>query len=225
MLKGGLMPPTWNCEIGLGPEFTGVDLHEKDFARETNHDEQNTSNLWKYIEAPQSSVIHHFKRSSIYFLINPGPAAQLSSINIIATASTNRGDVIKVTLPVLSTINIDKTLQHLAVKSALVELEIRADQHKPHETVDDSVASQNAVFLGKLYSISSRWTNFVATNSDGSIARAIDSYDALASDLHLLTVPQQRNTSSHIFSGVLKNGSGSMSPEPVSEGGSPVRLV
>lgn len=194
MLKGALMPPTWNCGIDLGPQFIRLDLNEDSFPWDKKKDKRNTSNSWEYIQAPQSPSIHHFKQSSIFCLLNTGSAAPLSSVTITATAGANRGDVIKATLPVLSIATPDRTLQHLAVKSALLDLDIRADQQQPHDAADDSVASRNAVLLGKLYSVTSRWTSFVATNRDGSVARPIDSYDALAGDLHLLTAPKSYTT-------------------------------
>ena len=82
------------------------------------------------------------------------------------------------------------------MKSALLDLDIRADQQQLHDAADDSVASRNAVLLGKLYSVTSRWTSFVATNRDGSVAHPIDSYDALAGDLHLLAAPKPYTTPS-----------------------------
>jgi hypothetical protein len=196
MLKGALMPPTWNCEIDLGPQFIRLDLNEDSFPWDKKNDKRNASNSWECIQAPQSPSIHHFKQSSIFCLLNTGSAAPLSSVTITATAGANREDVIKATLPVLSIATPDRTLQHLAVKSALLDLDIRADQQQPHDAADDSVASRNAVLLGKLYSVTSRWTSFVATNHDGSVARPIDSYDALSGDLRLLTAPKPYTTPS-----------------------------
>lgn len=191
MLKGVLMPPTWTCDIDLGPQLTRLDLKDESFASDINNDQRSTLNTLDYIQAPHSPSIHHFKQSSVFFLLKTGSTAPLSAVTIVATAGANGGDVITASLPVIPTVTSDRTLQHLTVKSALLDLEIRADQQQPHDPAEDSVASRNAVLLGKLYSVTSRWTSFVATNRDGSVARVIDSYDALAGDLHLLTAPKQ----------------------------------
>lgn len=214
MLKGALMPPTWNCEIDLGPQFIRLDLNEDSFPWDKKNDKRNASNSWEYIRAPQSPSIHHFKQSSIFCLLNTGSTAPLSSVTITATAGANRGDVIKATLPVLSIATPDRTLQHLAVKSALVDLDIRADQQQPHDAADDSVASRNAVLLGKLYSVTSRWTSFVATNGDGSVAHPIDSYDALAGDLHLLAAPKPYTTPFRSLLSELRPGQSTVASTP-----------
>jgi hypothetical protein len=42
------------------------------------------------------------------------------------------------------------------MKSALLDLEIRADQQQLHDAAEDFIASQNVVLLRKLYSVTSR---------------------------------------------------------------------
>lgn len=100
------------------------------------------------------------------------------------------------------------------MKSALLDLDIRADQQQLHDAADDSVASRNAVLLGKLYSVTSRWTSFVATNRDGSVARPIDSYDALAGDLHLLAAPKPYITPSRSWLSGLRPGQSKVASTP-----------
>lgn len=190
MLKSALMPPTWACQINLGPQFTRLDLLDDDFKSEKNRALQRDDNTFGYIQAPHSPTIHHFRQSSIFFLLKTSFATRLSEVTIVATAVANGGRAITVNLPVLCTASPDPTLQHLTAKSSLLDLELRADQQQLHDLTENSVARLNGIFLGKLYSITSRWTSFVATNGDGSESHAIDSYYALAGDLQLLTSPK-----------------------------------
>ena len=185
MLKGALMPPIWNCQLDLGSQFTRRDLYKDGFILDNK---QRTPNTQSYIQATQSPSAHHFKQSSVFFLLDTGPKTALSSVTVTAAPGTNQGDSVTVTLPVLSTATPDRTLQHLAVKSALLDLDSRADQQQTTDANGDSVTRRNAVSLGTMYSVTSMWTSFVATNCEGSVDRPIDSYDATAGDLHLLTM-------------------------------------
>jgi hypothetical protein len=196
MLKGALMPPTWNCEIDLGCQFTPRDLCVDSFAPDVKDMKQTASKSSGYIAAPRSPLMHHFKQQSVFFLLDIGSLAPPLSVIITATAKGNGLEapaVVKATLPVLCTMTPNRTLQHLVVKSALLELDMRVDQQQSPglDPIDDSMACSNAVLLGKQYSVTSRWTSFVATDSGATIINAIDSYNAPASVLHLLTSPQK----------------------------------
>ena len=56
MLKGALMPPTWNCEIDLGPQFIHLDLNEDSFPWDkkrtngTRRTRGNTSRLHSHLQ-------------------------------------------------------------------------------------------------------------------------------------------------------------------------------
>ncbi|KAK3367386.1 von Willebrand factor type A domain-containing protein [Lasiosphaeria ovina] len=187
MLKGALMPPTWSCQVDLGPQFTRRNLYDNSFALlpDTESDgKQPAPDSLEYVQAPESPLMHHFKQTSVFLLLKTGSAALPSEVTVTATAGgTSREGVVKAALPVLSTATTESHLQHLAVKAALLDLDLRADQEQStQENFNDSVASRNAVSLGKSYSVTSRWTSFVATNQDGSVAHAVDSYNAALSD-------------------------------------------
>jgi hypothetical protein len=49
------------------------------------------------------------------------------------------------------------------VKAALVGLEAEVNQEKP-DTAQSDIGRQNAERLGKMYSIASKWTSFVAVD-------------------------------------------------------------
>lgn len=194
MLKGALMPPTWNCEIDLGRQFTPRDLCVDSFAPDVKDMKQTASKSSGYIAAPRSALVHHFKQQSVFFLLDIGSLVPPLSVIITATAKGSgleAAAVVKATLPVLCTMTPNRTLQHLVVKSALLDLDMRVDQQQSPglDPIDDSMACSNAVLLGKQYSVTSRWTSFVATDSSATIINAIDSYNAPASVLHLLTLP------------------------------------
>jgi Vault protein inter-alpha-trypsin domain/von Willebrand factor type A domain len=196
MLKGALMPPTWNCEIDLGHQFTPRDLCVDSFAPSVKDMKQTASESSGYIAAPRSPLTHHFKQQSVFFLLDTGSLAPPLSVMITATAKGNGLEalaVVKATLPVVCTMAPNRTLQHLVVKSALLELDMRVGQQQSPglDSIDDSMACSNAVLLGKQYSVTSRWTSFVATDSGATIINVIDSYNAPVSGLHLLTSPQR----------------------------------
>jgi Vault protein inter-alpha-trypsin domain/von Willebrand factor type A domain len=191
MLKGALMPTTWNCEIDLGSKFILLDLVQNEFPSDSKNDQGHSKNSdpFEYIQSQQYPSVHHYRQLSIFFLINGGSVAEISSVTITATAGTNREDMIKATLPVVHMVTYDKTLQNLTVKSVLLDLGIRMDQQISESSINDTTSSRNAVLLGKLYSVTSKWTSFVATNQDCSVVHSIDSYNALSCDLHLLSSP------------------------------------
>lgn len=116
-----------------------------------------------YIQAPYPTpAFHPFAYRSLFFLLNIGSKPPPTEVTLKPrNAGTKTGA--QHALQVQPTWTDRSTIHHLTVKAALVGLEAEVNQEKP-DTAQSDIGRQNAERLGKMYSIASKWTSFVAVD-------------------------------------------------------------
>ena len=209
MLKAALMPPSWNCEIDLGPQYTATDLCVDDLDSDVSSGRNVASNaLSTYIQAPRSAMVHHFRQQTFFFLLDLRSATPPTVLTVDAAATASRAKVSRLeTLPIESITTVTSAIQHLAAKAILLDLDMMAERQDFLDVgeSENPVAARNAVLIGKRYSITSRWTCFVATDQhDGGTINPIDIYSAPIGQTALPqlwgAVPQLPTTDSRSYS-------------------------
>ncbi|KAL1880746.1 hypothetical protein Daus18300_001360 [Diaporthe australafricana] len=141
-----------------------------------------------FVQAPRTIPwLHHFGQQSVYFLLNP--ASDKLPERVTVTARSQYGGTKTATLAVTEAASNNNTIQHLAAKAAVRDL----------ETQDTSGASspdqirKNAEQLCQMYSITSKWTSFVAVSHLQQSAESedveVNLYKAPLAELDLLTRP------------------------------------
>ncbi|KAH6892946.1 von Willebrand factor type A domain-containing protein, partial [Thelonectria olida] len=191
MLRGALMPKSWACEIDLGPGYAVKSLETDDLMKvEPNGgNASSVANLTGLIQAPRRiSALHHFTQKSVFFLIFSSKSAT-PPIEATVKAKADGGSTSTCSLPVVHTVEDASTIQHLSVKAALMDLESHTLQ-----SVSQTIVRQNAELLGEMYSISSKWTSFVAVDPATQAADEINMYKASVKELSLLTRPAHQET-------------------------------
>lgn len=159
MLHAGLMPSSWDFEFDLGQEFERKSLVE---CRIENHESpQATNELVPFIQAPYPTpAMHPFSYRSIFFLLDLGQRHPPSHVTLRSiTPKTNTQELRKLSVKPIWTNK--STMLHLATKSVLMGLDTLTREPGSDRTMLE-IARSNAEYLGALYSVTSRWTSFVA---------------------------------------------------------------
>ncbi|KAH7186194.1 von Willebrand factor type A domain-containing protein, partial [Fusarium flagelliforme] len=178
LTKSALEPDTWDCEIDIGDQFEQRSLIDYKL-----NDNTSVAQRVPYFQAPSAIAgLHPFRFNSIFFLIDVKSSGMLPSE--VAITTTTHGAKKKIyKLPVkLARIN-DGTMHQLAAKAVLMDLEERFKRGPSSSKLSSSrLAEENAQTIGTRYSITSKWTSFVAlphdepTNSKGNL---MEHYKAL----------------------------------------------
>lgn len=203
MLKGALSPASWKCEITL---FEFMESPKKPSTPETTEDLTGPAvslRLPAYIQAPYSlHSLHPFARSSIFFLFNRDQGPLPRAINV--KASTTSGETISVDMPVEHTKTKSPIINHLAAKSAILDLE--AGHSWIHAAASrsglflggklstpaalDDLARQEAERIGLKWKIAGKWTSFVAVDRDSHTEGLVRLYKPSRYELARLTRPR-----------------------------------
>ncbi|RKL39318.1 hypothetical protein BFJ72_g6790 [Fusarium proliferatum] len=158
LLKSALEPNSWSCDIDLGSQFERKDLTDFKLRDENALESGKTS----YIQAPfPISSLHPFSFASISFLIDLRHGGELPKT---VTISTTTAGAKKKTyeLPIETSSGSDGIIHQLVAKSVLLDLQ---DQIK-RGTAETKIAQENGENIGTMYSITSKWTSFVATSEN-----------------------------------------------------------
>lgn len=158
LLKSALEPNSWSCDIDLGSQFERKDLTDFKLRDENALESAKTS----YIRAPfPISSLHPFSFASISFLIDLRHGGELPKT---VTISTTTAGAKKKTyeLPIEASSGSDGTIHQLVAKSVLLDLQ---DQIK-RGTAETKIAQENGENIGTMYSITSKWTSFVAISEN-----------------------------------------------------------
>ncbi|CVK87263.1 related to Vault poly [Fusarium proliferatum] len=158
LLKSALEPNSWSCDIDLGSQFERKDLTDLKLRDEKALESGKTP----YIQAPfPISSLHPFSFASISFLIDLRHGGELPRT---VTISTTTAGAKKKTyeLAVEASSGSDDTIHRLVAKSVLLDLQ---DQIK-RGTAETKIAKENAENIGTMYSITSKWTSFVAISEN-----------------------------------------------------------
>lgn len=194
MLKGALMPTSWSYSISLGDQWREKRLDENIFSPQ--QPERTVPESLDRIPAPVGPSfvqaprvipsLHHFGQQSVYFLLenNSGKIPD----HVIITACSQYGGTKTATLAVTEATSTH-TVQHLAAKAVVRDLE---NQYIPEAALKIQIR-KNAEYLCQMYSISSKWTSFVAVSRLQQCAECedieISQYKAPLAELDLLTRP------------------------------------
>lgn len=163
MLRSALEPESWACDIVLGPEFQRRELVSLEFGASGTSTGQA---LIPYAQSPHPlPPLHPFRFTSVFFLINLQGRQNPMNVKVSTTSGSRaREHMLDVTL----SRNRAGALHHLAVKSALLDLENDMNLKK----VNSAEAKGNGELLGQRYSVASRWTSFIAVTGENSDAEA-----------------------------------------------------
>ncbi|KAI1067546.1 hypothetical protein LB506_003940 [Fusarium annulatum] len=158
LLKSALEPNSWSCDIDLGSQFERKDLTDFKLRDEKALESGKTP----YIQAPfPISSLHPFSFASISFLIDLRHGGEPPKT---VTISTTTAGAKKKTyeLPIETSSGSDGTIHQLVAKSVLLDLQ---DQIK-RGTAGTKIAQENGENIGTMYSITSKWTSFVAISEN-----------------------------------------------------------
>ncbi|KAF5246352.1 hypothetical protein FANTH_6867 [Fusarium anthophilum] len=158
LLKSALEPNSWSCDIDFGSGFERKSLIDYKVGEEDVPESGKTP----YIQAPfPISSLHPFSFASISFLIDLRHGGKLpKSVTISTTTAGAKKKTYE--LPVEISSDRDGTVHRLVAKSVLLDLQ---DQIKREET-ETQIAKVNAENIGTMYSITSKWTSFVAISEN-----------------------------------------------------------
>lgn len=157
-----IFPESLKCEIAI----TGLSQFGKSAAQKIP---RSSFHRPSYTQAPYLlDSLEYSAWHSVYFMI-PGNIKPLRTVNIAIT--TARG-VKEVNLPVHCWTPGKDIIHHLAAKSIMVDLETgdswvhKAFQSLPWTEEMDTNVRQEAERLGERWSISGKWTSYVAVDND-----------------------------------------------------------
>uniref|UniRef100_A0A0D2XU47 von Willebrand factor A domain-containing protein 5A n=1 Tax=Fusarium oxysporum (strain Fo5176) TaxID=660025 RepID=A0A0D2XU47_FUSOF len=158
LLKSALEPNSWSCDIDLGSGFERKNLVDYNLAHDNPADGSNIP----YIQAPfPISSLHPFSFASITFLVDlrhGGAIPKTVTINTTTLGAKRK----TYELPIEISSGSNGTIHRLVAKSVLLDLQ---DEMK-RGTSETNVGKANAENIGTTYSITSKWTSFVAVSEN-----------------------------------------------------------
>ncbi|KAF5237118.1 hypothetical protein FAUST_6258 [Fusarium austroamericanum] len=160
LLKSALEPDSWDCDIDIGHGFEQNSLMDVGFSSDIS-DTQRVP----YFQAPHTIVtLHPFKFTSVFFLINVKDRGILpQEITIITTTEGAKKKTYG--LPVTEALVRNKLMHRLAAKAVLMDLENTVKRESFRSTLVD----ENCQNIGTRYSVTSKWTSFVAVAQDAQV--------------------------------------------------------
>ncbi|KAF5587515.1 hypothetical protein FPANT_6860 [Fusarium pseudoanthophilum] len=158
LLKSALEPNSWSCDIDLGSGFERKRLVDHKLEPQTTGESDKTP----YIQAPfPISSLHPFIFASISFLIDVRHGGELpKTVTISTTTAGAKKRTYK--LPIEQAPGNDGTIHRLVAKSVLLDLQNEIKRG----TIETQIAKENAEHIGTKYSITSKWTSFVAVSEN-----------------------------------------------------------
>ncbi|UKZ82026.1 hypothetical protein TrVFT333_009808 [Trichoderma virens FT-333] len=171
MLRSVMEPDSWTCEIDLGPGFERRSLAACQFGADNRPD----SHLALYVQGPYPiPSLSPYRYKSFFFLLDMGSAELPTTLTIRTTTDAAKKKVYD--MDVKPAQLRAGTIHPLAVKMALLSLE---NEVKGIDASKEQ-ARINAEMLGTRYSISSKWTSFVAVADESrDLAHPIEVYKSV----------------------------------------------
>ncbi|KAJ5480023.1 hypothetical protein N7530_005532 [Penicillium desertorum] len=192
MLKAALTPPRLQCDVGIGewrPATTGT--------FEASKISYYKLKLPPCIQAPHHiPVLNAFSQFSLYYMLECGLDALPETVTV--TAVTDKGEKLTAQLP-LQKSGYQSGVHHLAAKALMNDYETgqswlhaanSALKSKEPE-IFDRLLEQDAQRLGQQWSITSKWTSFVAIDRDTAWRHEISLWKADGVDVSELTRPRK----------------------------------
>ncbi|MCJ1270732.1 hypothetical protein MMC22_010629 [Lobaria immixta] len=190
MLNGALTPSSWQCKVSLEPEIEPY-LAQVGGGTESNSDIQTPV----IVQAPfHIPTLHAFSRLSVFFIINRKMSLE-TSVKIQALAST--GETATFLLPLEKVEGRPTTIHYLAAKTLMNDFEAEQSWlHSEHDelrkrdsTAFDEIVQREAESLGRKWSITGRWTSFIAVNHIKKLENVVSLYRAERSNFSELSAP------------------------------------
>lgn len=195
MLNGALTPCSWQCKISL--ERKG-----EPYLAQIGEDTKSgsgkllDSKLQKpvCVQAPfRIPTLHAFSRLSVYFIINRKIPLE-NSVKIQAVAST--GEVVEVLLPLERVGDQPATIHFLAAKALMNDFETEQSWlHSEYQMLKnkhpigfEEIVRQEAEIVGQKWSITGKWTSFIAIDQGNKLKNEISLYKPKSS-ISELTAP------------------------------------
>ncbi|EED19157.1 von Willebrand domain protein [Talaromyces stipitatus ATCC 10500] len=183
MLKAALTPSRLQCTVEL-EEHPVIKTYERQIAGyKVQYPE--------CVRAPHHiPILNAFSHFSLYYMLESDLKSLPNTINI--TATTDKGEKLTVQLPILMIAN-KTTIHYLAAKAFMNDFEtgqswlhsLNQDFKSTDPTGFEMVLEQEAQRVGKMWSIPSKWTSYVAIDRTTSQHQRISVYKADA-----IKVPQ-----------------------------------
>lgn len=178
MLDGALTPSSWQCKISLEP---GIEPYLAQIDEDTKSDSGELLNVQKpvCVQAPfRIPTLHAFSRLSVFFIIDRKVPVE-NSIKIEALAST--GDTITIFLPLEKVEEKPLTIHFLAAKALMNDFETEQSWlhskyetfKKKHPVAFEKLVRQEAESVGEQWSITGKWTSFVAIDRGNKLKNVI----------------------------------------------------
>lgn len=195
MLKGAVMPTSWSYTIGFGDEWNEHRLDVDDvFLQHVGRNTPRANDRIaravspSFVQSPRAiPCLHHFGHQSVYFLLDT--TIDKLPEQVVITACSHYGRTKMASLAVTRATSNSSTIQHLAAKAAVRDLE----RHDTSEVVLPDQMRKSAERLCQMYTISSKWTSFVAVSHLQQSTEyedvEVNLYKASLAELDLLTNP------------------------------------
>ncbi|KAK2803536.1 hypothetical protein FQN50_006971 [Emmonsiellopsis sp. PD_5] len=191
MLKGALTPPRWQCQLKFGnevlPPLPAANM--SDLA--TLHP--------PCIQAPYKiPALHSFSQFSVFLLINTEGYVLPKSITVEGTILP-KGESVTAELPIDEMAGERPSIHYLAAKALMNDLEIgqswlhskQYDEYQKNYSSQFQTAVQTqAQNLGKQWSITGKWTSFIAVDKTSQKRNEISLYKAQRVDSAGLMKPR-----------------------------------
>lgn len=209
MLKGAVMPTSWSYTINLGDQWIENQFGVDEFlpCQSEEHDHQGRGRISGpgnscFVQTPRETPwLHHFGHQTVYFLLDT--TVDRLPDRVTVTACSQHGGLKTATLAVTKATTNSNTIQHLAAKAAVRDAET---QHMSETTLSNQMR-KHAEQLCQMYSISSKWTSFVAVSRSQQSAEYEDVdvslYKAPLSELDLLARPGISQAGANLTSAAL----------------------
>ncbi|EXA29727.1 hypothetical protein FOVG_18808 [Fusarium oxysporum f. sp. pisi HDV247] len=180
MLRSALEPDSWRCDVSLGSGYERRSL----MRFQLGVDEPSNKAAVPYFQAPYPiPSLHPFTYKSIYFLIDLRDGKRPPA-KVIVTTTTSGAKAKTYELDIEKAAVRNGMIHQLAAKAALLSLE----EEVKRDSAGSHIARKNGESIGMAYSISSKWTSFVAVITNQQVPardREIDHYKAIVKDIDI----------------------------------------
>ncbi|KAH8688884.1 von Willebrand factor type A domain-containing protein [Talaromyces proteolyticus] len=188
MLKAALTPSHLQCEVDLGQEFT-TRSSERQISGYTVH-------CPAMIKAPHHiPVLNTFSYFTLYYMLE----SELESLPATVTVSvtTDKGERLTAQLP-LRKVTDQIAIHHLAAKALMNDYEtgqswldtLNSNLKSTNPAAFDKILEQQAQHLGQKWSITGKWTSYVAIDRTSAQHHEISVRKVNTIDISQLTRPR-----------------------------------
>ena len=197
MLKGALMPASWDCEVHCSGEGLATQAAPQATASVFADPLAVCPSRPAYIQVPfRIPPLHPFSRSSVFFLFDNDNSLDIESITI--KGITPNHPVVYAKLIVEVCEPTFPTIHYLAAKAAMMDLEsgkswLHSSQavngEVPGSSSLDTSVKAEAERIGIQWSVAGKWTSFVAVEKTDHVTTLTRCYKPRRSELVDFTRP------------------------------------